>query len=98
MYGQPLRPEHGAPLRLVVPWKYAYKSIKRIAHIELLPHRPPTFWNSALPHEYPFDANVNPSVPHPRWSQQSEMIVGTGEPVQTQLFNGYGDFVARLYR
>jgi sulfoxide reductase catalytic subunit YedY len=97
-YGRELRPDQGAPLRLVVPWKYGHKSIKSIARIEFTAQRPATFWNSALPHEYPIDANVDPRVPHPRWSQQYESMIGTGERTKTQLYNGYGQFVAGLYR
>jgi sulfoxide reductase catalytic subunit YedY len=96
-YGHRLSGDHGAPLRLVVPWKYGHKSIKGIARIEFVAERPATFWNSALPFEYSFEANVDPRVPHPRWSQRCEVMVGTGERVNTQMYNGYGPYVSRLY-
>ena len=97
-YGSALRVEQGGPLRLIVPWKYGHKSIKGIARIEFVADRPATFWNSALPFEYSFEANVDPRVPHPRWSQEFEVMVGTGERVRTRLYNGYGEQVAGIYR
>jgi sulfoxide reductase catalytic subunit YedY len=97
MYGRDLPVHHGAPLRLVVPWKYAFKSIKAVTRIELVATRPATFWNTAAPHEYPFDANVDPRVPHPRWRQATEKMVGSGEVRATLPFNGYGQWVAQLY-
>ena len=79
IYGHILPPQHGAPIRLIVPWKYGFKSIKSIVSIELTDQKPRTFWNTLAPREYDFDANVNPNVPHPRWSQASERMIGTGE-------------------
>ena len=98
IYGHELPKQHGAPIRLVVPWKYGYKSIKSIVRIEFVEKRPPTFWNDQAPSEYGFWSNVNPAVPHPRWSQASEKLIGTGERVPTQLYNGYGEYVAHLYK
>jgi methionine sulfoxide reductase catalytic subunit len=101
MYGNTLPKQNGAPLRLVVPWKYGFKSIKAIVKIELLKNAPLTTWNKYAPNEYGFYANVNPSVPHPRWSQISERQIGSGfftPRRQTELFNGYGEQVASLYR
>jgi sulfoxide reductase catalytic subunit YedY len=97
LYGRPLPPQNGAPIRLVVPWKYGFKSIKSIVRVELVAERPPTFWNDLQPGEYDFTANVDPSVPHPRWSQASERMIGTNERRPTRLFNGYEEQVARLY-
>jgi len=100
MYGQTLPKQNGAPLRLVVPWKYGFKSIKAIVKIELLKKAPLTTWNRAAPNEYGFYANVNPAVPHPRWSQSSERQLGSGyfTPRRaTELFNGYAEQVASLY-
>jgi sulfoxide reductase catalytic subunit YedY len=97
IYGKPLSPQHGAPLRLVVPWKYGYKSIKSIVRIEFVKDQPPTFWNDLQPQEYDFLSNVNPNVPHPRWSQATERMLGTGERRPTLLYNGYGEWVAGLY-
>ncbi|MCX7066553.1 MAG: protein-methionine-sulfoxide reductase catalytic subunit MsrP [Methylococcales bacterium] len=101
MYGDVLSKQNGAPLRLVVPWKYGFKSIKAIVKIELLKTPPLTTWNQATPHDYGFYANVNPHVPHPRWSQNSERQLGSHfftPRRQTELFNGYGEQVASLYR
>jgi sulfoxide reductase catalytic subunit YedY len=97
MYGHPLLKQHGAPLRLVVPWKYGFKSAKSIVKIELTDRKPATFWNTLVPHEYGFEANVEPDVPHPRWSQKTERMLGTNERFPTRLYNGYGEWVARLY-
>ncbi len=97
MYGHPLLKQNGAPLRLVVPWKYGYKSAKSIVRIELTRERPSTFWNILVPREYGFVSNVNPNVPHPRWSQKSERMLGTGEVRPTKLYNGYAEWVAELY-
>lgn len=100
MYGEVLPKQNGAPLRLVVPWKYGFKSIKAIVKIELLKKPPITTWNMFAPNEYGFYANVNPAVPHPRWSQASERLLGSGffsPRRQTELFNGYADQVAGLY-
>lgn len=100
MYGDVLAKQNGAPLRLIVPWKYGFKSIKAIVKIELLEKPPLTTWKQAAPNEYGFYANVNPDVPHPRWSQSSERPLGSrffSPRRQTELFNGYGEQVAALY-
>ncbi len=98
IYGHELTKQHGAPIRLVTPWKYGYKSIKSIVRVEFTDTQPPTFWSTLVPPEYDFWANVNPAVPHPRWSQESERLIGTGDRRQTLLYNGYGEFVAGLYK
>lgn len=98
MYGHPLRKQHGAPFRLVVPWKYGFKSSKSIERIELTDQRPATFWNTLSPAEYGFEANVEPHVAHPRWSQRTERMLGTGEVRPSLLYNGYEEWVAHLYR
>jgi methionine sulfoxide reductase catalytic subunit len=97
IYGRPLPKQHGAPLRLVVPWKYGFKSIKSIVRIDFTAEQPRTFWNSNRPQEYDFGANVDPAVPHPRWSQASEKLIDTGERRATLPYNGYGEWVAKLY-
>lgn len=98
VYGEPLPKQHGAPIRLVTPWKYGFKSIKSIARIELTSSPPATFWNTVQPNEYGTVANVNPDVPHPRWSQAREwMIPNRAETFETLPFNGYGDWVGSLY-
>jgi sulfoxide reductase catalytic subunit YedY len=98
IYGKPIPRQMGAPLRLVVPWKYGFKSIKSIVRFNFTDQRPKSFWEAIQSSEYGFWANVNPKVPHPRWSQATEELIGTnGSRVPTQLFNGYGDFVAELY-
>ncbi|WP_432742343.1 protein-methionine-sulfoxide reductase catalytic subunit MsrP [Methylobacter sp. G7] len=100
MYGDILPKQNGAPLRLVVPWKYGFKSIKAIVKIELLKRPSITTWNKFAPHEYGFYSNVNPAVAHPRWSQNSERQLGSGfftPRRETELFNGYGEQVASLY-
>jgi sulfoxide reductase catalytic subunit YedY len=97
MYGHALLKQHGAPVRLVVPWKYGFKSAKSIVRVELTDAQPATFWNTMVPHEYDFEANVNPHVRHPRWPQDRETMLGTNEPRATQLYNGYGEWVAKLY-
>jgi methionine sulfoxide reductase catalytic subunit len=97
-YGKPLAKQHGAPLRLAVPWKYGFKSIKSIVRISFVDKRPVSYWEALQASEYGFWANVNPQVPHPRWSQESEEVLGTGERRPTLLFNGYGDHVAALYK
>jgi len=97
LYGEPLPNQDGAPIRLVVPWKYGFKSIKSIVKIELVDQRPPTFWNNIAADEYGFYANVNPDVPHPRWSQASERRIGELTRRATLPFNGYGAQVAHLY-
>ncbi|HTP00856.1 MAG TPA: protein-methionine-sulfoxide reductase catalytic subunit MsrP [Anaerolineales bacterium] len=98
LYGAPLPPQDGAPIRLVVPWKYGFKGIKAIYKIELVDTRPDTFWNNIAPNEYGFYANVNPNVPHPRWLQSSERRIGELSMRPTLMFNGYGDKVAYLYK
>lgn len=97
LYGVDLPPQNGAPVRLVVPWKYGFKSIKSIVKVELLAEEPSTFWSTANPREYGFYANVNPAYPHPRWSQERELRIGEDERRETLLFNGYADQVADLY-
>jgi len=103
VYGKALPPQNGAPIRLTVPWKYGFKGIKSIVSIKLTRERPPTTWNLAAPNEYGFNANVNPHVDHPRWSQATERFIGSGGALDvkrqpTLLFNGYADQVASLYR
>jgi sulfoxide reductase catalytic subunit YedY len=100
LYGKRLRNQNGAPVRLVVPWKYGFKSAKSLAKIEFVAEQPKTLWNELAPHEYGFYANVNPNVDHPRWSQKTERVIGAGffsgkQP--TLMFNGYEKQVARLY-
>lgn len=97
LYGKKLPPQNGAPLRLVVPWKYGFKGIKSIVKITLVSNPPPTAWNRAGPSEYGFYANVNPAVPHPRWSQATEQRLGESGRRPTLPFNGYADQVASLY-
>lgn len=97
MYGKPLTNQQGAPFRLVVPWKYGFKSIKSIVRVELTDTMPPTTWNLAAPNEYGFYANVNPNVSHPRWSQASERRIGESGRRPTLMFNGYEEEVASLY-
>jgi sulfoxide reductase catalytic subunit YedY len=95
-YGHPLLKQHGAPVRVVVPWKYGFKSPKSVVRMDLTRERPRTFWQ-IRPHEYGFLANVNPNIPHPRWSQETSYRLDTGETFATALFNGYGEQVAALY-
>jgi len=97
LYGEALPAQDGAPIRLVVPWKYGFKGIKSIVKIELVDQRPSTFWSTIAPNEYGFYANVNPDVPHPRWSQASERRIGELTRRATLPFNGYADQVAHLY-
>jgi sulfoxide reductase catalytic subunit YedY len=97
LYGKPLPPQDGAPLRLVVPWKYGFKSIKSIVKIDLVEEMPVSFWMRSAPHEYGFYANVNPDVSHPRWSQATERRIGELSRRKTIMFNGYADQVAQLY-
>jgi sulfoxide reductase catalytic subunit YedY len=98
LYGKELPPQNGAPLRVVVPWKYGFKSAKAITHIRLRPDQPQSSWNLAAPSEYGFYANVNPAVPHPRWSQARENRIGELRKRPTLPFNGYAEQVAHLYR
>jgi sulfoxide reductase catalytic subunit YedY len=97
-YGHILPNQNGAPLRLITPWKYGYKSIKSIVRFEFVRTQPKTFWNDLAPNEYDFFSNVNPKVPHPRWSQATEEDVATGKRIPTLPYNGYGEFVAGLYK
>ncbi|MDX1483751.1 MAG: protein-methionine-sulfoxide reductase catalytic subunit MsrP [Alphaproteobacteria bacterium] len=97
LYGKPIPKQNGAPLRLVVPWKYGFKNIKSLVRLSFTDKRPKTFWEEIQPAEYGFWANVNPEVPHPRWSQAKERLLDGGAKVPTRLFNGYGEFVAGLY-
>ncbi len=96
-YGKPLDASFGAPIRLHVPWKYGFKSAKSIVKISFVDKQPKTFWEALAYSEYGFWANVNPAVPHPRWSQASEELLGSHQRVPTKIFNGYGDMVAGLY-
>lgn len=101
IYGRDIPNQNGAPLRLVVPWKYGFKSIKSIVRITVTDTEPPTSWNKAAPQEYGFYSNVNPEVDHPRWSQATERVLGTGlfaRRQDTLMFNGYADEVAALYQ
>lgn len=98
MYGKPLPKQNGAPLRLVVPWKYGYKDIKSIVRIDFTDKQPETFWGQMLPNENPFESNVDPDVPHPRWSQKFERRIGPKGRVPTLKYNGYGKQVAALYQ
>jgi sulfoxide reductase catalytic subunit YedY len=102
LYGRHLPPENGAPLRLVVPWKYGFKSIKSIVKIEFVRSRPETTWHKANSHEYGFFSNVNPNVDHPRWSQATERRLPSPlfspNLIDTLMFNGYGEQVAHLYQ
>ena len=97
MYGETLPNQNGAPVRLVVPWKYGFKSSKSIAKIKLVEKQPPTTWNLANAHEYGFYSNVNPQVDHPRWSQSKERRLGEFLKRETALYNGYGEQVAGMY-
>jgi sulfoxide reductase catalytic subunit YedY len=102
IYGQTLPKQQGAPIRMVVPWKYGFKGAKSIVKIEFVDEQPATFWNMISPNEYKFESNVNPEVPHPRWSQAEEKLIGPGsefsvEVVPTLPYNGYGEYVAGLY-
>ena len=96
IYGHPLNKQDGAPVRMVLPWKYGFKSIKSIVRIEFLEKRPGTFW-SDISKEYGFYANTNPDYPHPRWSQASETFLNTRERIPTRIYNGYGQYVDQLY-
>ncbi|MDR4307084.1 protein-methionine-sulfoxide reductase catalytic subunit MsrP [Chelatococcus sambhunathii] len=97
-YGKPLAKQMGAPIRLAVPWKYGFKSVKSIVSFEFSEKRPKTLWQAAGPSEYGFWANVNPEVSHPRWSQAQERVLGTNDRRPTQLYNGYAEQVASLYK
>jgi sulfoxide reductase catalytic subunit YedY len=97
LYGKMLYPQNGAPIRLVVPWKYGFKSIKSIVKIDLVAEQPTSLWMKAAPNEYGFYSNVNPEVAHPRWSQATERRIGEGGRRETLPFNGYAEQVAKLY-
>ncbi|MGB3787723.1 MAG: protein-methionine-sulfoxide reductase catalytic subunit MsrP [Phormidesmis sp.] len=102
VYGRTLPKQHGAPIRMVVPWKYGFKGAKSIVNIEFVAEQPATYWNVISPNEYGFEANVNPQVSHPRWSQAKERLMGEGNDWDwkkqlTLLYNGYGEYVAGLY-
>jgi len=97
MYGKPVPKQDGAPLRLALPWKYGFKSVKSIVRFSFTDKRPVSFWEALAANEYGFWANVNPAVPHPRWSQADERVLGTNERRPTLKWNGYGEFVAHLY-
>lgn len=97
IFGKPLPKQNGAPIRLVVPWKYGFKNIKSIRTIEFLDHKPATFWNQTSPKEYGFYANVDPKIAHPRWSQEMEHMIPDGELRPTLPYNGYGEWVAKMY-
>src|SRR6516225_6085493 len=97
MYGKPVPKQDGAPLRLALPWKYGFKSIKSIVRVSFTDKRPVSYWETLAGDEYGFWANVNPAMPHPRWSQETERVLGTDERVPTLIWNGYGAYVAHLY-
>ena len=97
LYGKPIHKQNGAPLRLVAPWKYGFKNVKSIVSVEFSDKRPVSFWEKLQASEYGFWANVNPQVPHPRWSQATEKPLGSDARIPTLLYNGYGEFVAGLY-
>jgi len=97
MYGETLPNQDGAPVRMVIPWKYGFKSIKSIVKIKFVKGEPPTTWSRMAPNEYGFYSNVNPQVDHPRWSQSKERRLGEFFKRNTLMFNGYGDQVASLY-
>ncbi|QDL92224.1 protein-methionine-sulfoxide reductase catalytic subunit MsrP [Paroceanicella profunda] len=96
-YGKDLPKSMGAPMRLHLPWKFGFKSVKSVVRISFTDEQPSSFWEALQSSEYGFWANVNPKVPHPRWSQAEERVLGTGDQVPTQLFNGYAEEVASLY-
>lgn len=102
IYGHELPKQHGAPLRMVIPWKYGFKGAKSIVKIEFLSEKPATYWNTVVPNEYGFEANVNPNKPHPRWSQATEKFISQGPGLswdikETLPYNGYGEYVSSLY-
>ncbi|NJN02986.1 MAG: protein-methionine-sulfoxide reductase catalytic subunit MsrP [Leptolyngbyaceae cyanobacterium SL_1_1] len=103
VYGRTLPKQHGAPIRMVVPWKYGFKGAKSVVKIEFVKEQPATFWHTLSPNEYGLVSNVNPEISHPRWSQKTERILGQGtnpfdwEKQETLLYNGYGEYVAELY-
>jgi methionine sulfoxide reductase catalytic subunit len=97
LYGKAVPAQNGGPIRIALPWKYGFKSAKAIVRVTFTDQRPKTFWQAIQPSEYGFWANVNPDVPHPRWSQATERLIGTDERVPTQIYNGYAEFVSSLY-
>ena len=97
LYGKTIPKQNGAPIRLVLPWKYGFKSVKSIVKVSFTDKKPTTFWEGIQPSEYGFWANVNPAVPHPRWSQATERLLGNDQRVPTLIYNGYGEQVAGLY-
>lgn len=102
IYGHELPKQHGAPLRMVMPWKYGFKGAKSIVKIEFVSEQPATYWNTLIPEEYDFQANVNPSKPHPRWSQATEKFIGSNSSFSWEIkntlpYNGYGEYVGNLY-
>lgn len=97
MYGHALPRVSGAPIRMTIPWKYGFKSGKAFVKVSFTEKRPATMWAQIAPDEYGFWANVNPAVPHPRWSQATERVLGTNERVPTAIYNGYGEYVSSLY-
>jgi sulfoxide reductase catalytic subunit YedY len=97
LYGKPIHKQNGAPLRLVAPWKYGFKNVKAIVSVEFTDKRPKSFWEVLQGSEYGFWANVNPAVPHPRWSQATEKPLGSNDRIPTLLYNGYAEWVAGLY-
>ncbi|MCW6035998.1 protein-methionine-sulfoxide reductase catalytic subunit MsrP [Spirulina subsalsa FACHB-351] len=102
IYGKELPKQHGAPIRAVLPWKYGFKGAKSIVKVEFVAEQPATYWNTLVPSEYDFEANVNPSKPHPRWSQATEKFISSGPNLSWEVratlpYNGYGIYVARLY-
>lgn len=102
IYGQTLPKQNGAPIRMVIPWKYGFKGAKSVVKVEFVEEQPATFWNTINSYEYKFESNVEPDVPHPRWSQREEKLLGSGpdfsyEIVPTLPYNGYGEYVAQLY-
>ncbi len=96
-FGKPAPKQHGAPIRLITPWKFGFKQVKSIVKFEFMEKKPQTFWSKLQPQEYGFWANINPEVPHPRWSQAQEWLIHTGDVYPTQLYNGYGEWVADMY-
>jgi sulfoxide reductase catalytic subunit YedY len=98
MYGKPLPPQNGGPIRIHVPWKYGFKSVKSVIKVTFTDTQPVNFWQKLQSSEYGFWANVNPAVPHPRWSQATERVLGTGDRVPTMIYNGYGEWVADIYK
>ncbi len=98
IYGKPLLNQFGAPIRVALPWKYGFKSAKSLVKVSFTADRPKTFWEGLQASEYGFWANVNPAVPHPRWSQATERVLGTDQRVPTLIYNGYGEQVAGLYK